>query len=769
MRIVVITAIVSIAGLGLACRSAKDYIAQGVALASAGKNADAILLYRKAIQKDSGSDLGYYRLGLVERATGDNNGALASFLQAAALDPGLEGAQIQLGDLYLGAYLNQRVKNEATHQRIADIAARLLAKDPKSAAGLRYRGYMALTDNKPEEAASYFQRVNEMGRPQPDVTLGLIQALWMMGRNDEARKVAHDLIEKNKTFGPVYDVLYAHEMSSGHPVEAEALLKSKIANNPENQAFVIQLGEHYWRMQKRDEAHKLINEVLTSQAPEKIYREVSGFYQRIGELDRAREVLEQGVKAHPGQKLEFQKHQAEILALQGKRDEALGVLDGVIQESPAATDARKARAALLLASTDKRRQEFALKELKILAANSPDETDLTIQLGRAYALNGQPDKAAQQFELVVKKQAGNFPALLGLAELASNAKQFQRSLSFSERLLAVDPRSSQARLLHATALVGLGQLDRARNEYAALTRDEPKFTEAKLQLALLNVAQRKFVEAEKQFREIYRPQQGDFRALKGLVEMYASQGRMEAAITLLTAELARYPEAGYVRRMLAETAARANRPELALQQYEQVRQRQDNDPDVYTEMGKLYQATHNLPKSIAMLEKARELAPNDWKTSARLATVQQEAGLKQQAQSNYERAIQLGADDAELFNNLAYLEAEIGRDLEAAGVHAQKALQKSPANPSYADTVGFVYLKKNQTASALQVFKALTARFPKEAIFRYHLALALRQNGDVQGAGREFRAALQADGSLALDPSAQSILREYGLLKDRAQ
>ena len=80
--------------------------------------------------------------------------------------------------------------------------------------------------------------------------------------------------------------------------------------------------------------------------------------------------------------------------------------------------------------------------------------------------------------------------------------------------------------------------------------------------------------------------------------------------------------------------------------------------------------------------------------------------------------------------------------------------------------MGFVYLKKKQTAAALQVFKTLTERAPKEAIFRYHLALALRQNGEVQAAGRELRAALEADHSLALDPSAQAILREYGLKHD---
>ena len=74
--------------------------------------------------------------------------------------------------------------------------------------------------------------------------------------------------------------------------------------------------------------------------------------------------------------------------------------------------------------------------------------------------------------------------------------------------------------------------------------------------------------------------------------------------------------------------------------------------------------------------------------------------------------------------------------------------------------MGFVYLKKKQTAAALQVFKTLTQWFPKEAIFRYHLALALRQNGDVQAAGRELRAfqllTLSSNVDLRLDTGTES-------------
>jgi len=239
-----------LAGSG-GCRSYRDYIAEADRLFTANRYDDAALLYRKAIQKNPKSADAYCKLGLALRASNQNAAAYSSFLRAVSLNPEQERAQIELGDLYLGDYLTEPVKSVAVYQKIAAIADRLLTKDPKSYAGLRLRGYLAMSDKKPEEAISFFKRANEVNPMQPDVVLGLTQGLLMAGHYADARKTGLELIEKNKTFGPIYDVLYACATSTGHADDAESLLKLKIANNPQNRAFILQLARHYWRSGNR--------------------------------------------------------------------------------------------------------------------------------------------------------------------------------------------------------------------------------------------------------------------------------------------------------------------------------------------------------------------------------------------------------------------------------------------------------------------------------------------------------------------------------------
>lgn len=749
MKILIAVAIPAVLVVASGCRSSRDYLAEGDRLFAAQKYPEAALVYRKAIQKDPGSAETYFKLGLAQRANANYAAAYNSFRQAVALNPEFDKAQIELGNLYLGDYLIEDPRSPVVYQKISTIAEHLLAKDPKSFAGLRFRGYLALSDRKPDEAISFFQRAHAADSTQPDVVLGLTQALLLAGRYPEARQTAAELIETHKTFGPVYDVLYAYEMSAGHASDAEALLKLKITNNPQDRDSVLQLAEHYWRTGRRAQSFQLLDAMLREdKIPWRLYAAVANFYQRNQEWGRALEALTLGIKADPEEQLAFAGAKAQVLIAEGKPKEAIGLLGDTLQAHPGAAELRKTRAVLLLDSSETADKALALRELQGLTQSLPGDAAVTFQLGRAYSLNGVLDKAAQQFELVVRKDPGNVPALLALAELNSVSKKFQQSLEYSERILSLQPRLRNARLLHATALVGLGRLEQAHVEYNRLVLDQPTYTEAKLQLALLDVVLKRFQEAEKLFRELYQPKAGDFRALKGMVELYAAQGQTEKALALLNGELAHYPDSLTVRSLLAATAVRAGKVDLAIQQYEQLLARRPDDQETCTKLGELYQRKRDPTRSLAMFQKAADLAPGDWRALGRLASAQQESGQRPQAQANYRHALELGGDDPDLFNNLAYLETEMGSNFDDALALAQKALSRSPGNPQYADTMGFIYLKKRDTASALHIFQTLSNRYPHDAGFRYHLALALLQSGNRAQGEQELRTAVAADPAL---------------------
>ena len=95
-----------------------------------------------------------------------------------------------------------------------------------------------------------------------------------------------------------------------------------------------------------------------------------------------------------------------------------------------------------------------------------------------------------------------------------------------------------------------------------------------------------------------------------------------------------------------------------------------------------------------------------------------------------------------LMNNVAYLMVDSGGNLDEALALVQKALQKAPGQPNLIDTLGWIYLKKNWSDSALQVFRGLAQKYPDNPTFRYHFGMALLQKGDKTTAKAEFRSGL---------------------------
>ena len=747
MRISPVLLVSALVAGSTACHSSRYYVAEGDRALASGKSAEAILALRKAVQKDPKSAVAYYKLGVAQRKTNDNPGARDSLEHAVGLDPDSVEAQAELGDLYLGSYLLQSVKMLALYDKIARIADWLLSKDSKSYAGLRLRGYLAMSDKRPDQALNYFRQANEIKPMQPDIGLSIAQALFLTGHADDARRTAWDFIHHDPSFTALYDVLFQYELTSGHAGEAEDVLRTKISNNPGNAAFQVQLAEFYWRRGRKAEATPLLQNILAAGAKSDAYARVAEFYQRAGEWDQALAILDLWFKARPEDKQAYRQRRAALLARAGKPEEALHLLEDVLHDDPSVTDARKARGLILLASNKKTDQESALKEWQALAAAAGDDEDVRFQLGRAFAANGKNDEARAEFERALKLQPADTRVILALAELASRSKQFQKSLQYSESVLAADPKIRDARLLHATALVGLGRLTEARAEYTKLASDEPRFVEAKLQLALLNASQKRFKDAEKLFSELHLSDSRDFRPLEGLVEVYGAQGQWKKAIDAINSSVEHSPDSPALRSLLAATAVRAGSIDLAIEQYEWIAQH-SSSPEPLTALGQLYQRRHELQKSADALQKACALAPNDWKTFTRLAIVQQEAGSRSEASANYMRALQLGANDPDLFNNLAFLYAETGSNFEQALSLAQKALSISPSNPQYADTLGIVYLRKNDSPSAIRIFENLLNKHPKDPAFRYHLGLALVRNGNVERGRHEMERAIHADPSL---------------------
>src|SRR4029453_15900360 len=129
--------------------------------------------------------------------------------------------------------------------------------------------------------------------------------------------------------------------------------------------------------------------------------------------------------------------------------------------------------------------------------------------------------------------------------------------------------------------------------------------------------------------------------------------------------------------------------ELAVEQYQRVLQLTPNAVDAQVHLGEAFRLQGDLPKAIAILEKARKAAPKDLQPLVLLAFTLQKAGRVDEAIASYRQALELAPNHGDVLNNLAFLLAEKGGNLVEAQQFAQRALLYKKNDPRISDTLGW--------------------------------------------------------------------------------
>jgi predicted Zn-dependent protease len=117
--------------------------------------------------------------------------------------------------------------------------------------------------------------------------------------------------------------------------------------------------------------------------------------------------------------------------------------------------------------------------------------------------------------------------------------------------------------------------------------------------------------------------------------------------------------------------------------------------------------------------------------------------------------------NADALNDLSYLMAESGENLDEALALARKGTQfatEPGLKTSLQDTLGWIYLKKNMYESALQSFQVAVNSNPGNMTFRYHLGTTLYQMGNKSRAKAELQAALAATPKSEDEPKIRELL-----------
>lgn len=709
-----------------------------------GKFKEASIIYRKALQKDARYGEGYYRLGLSELRMGRYGEALRALQRASELQPENEDAHSRLGDLYLSIYLSDKNRFKQLLSDFSDLADRMLKRNPNSFIGLRMKGYQLVAENKVKDASGYFEKALALKPDDAAMMLAYVQALY--GGEDRAKSVAlaKDYLGKHKTYGPIYDFLYLHALREKNIPEAESILRSKVDNNPRSASAYTELAAHYLRAQKEAEMKATLERLTKNPKDFPEGHKIAGdFYFRIGAFEPAIAEYESGIKTHPDKKKEYQKRIVEVMNLQGRRADAVALANQLVEENKDDAEAQAIRASLRMRGGSREDVETSIKEFQSIIARMPDNPVVRFNLGEALMSKGELDQARVQLDEAIKLRSSYLPPRLALSRIHLLKAEFPKAKQMSEEILAQAPRSIPGHLIRASALMGLNDLKTAREELNAIFQLSPDNNDAYYLRAMIDYSEGKMKDAEDAFRKLYNSKPMDARGLLGLVEIAMSQNRPADARGLLEKELPTTKDPRVVRLALANVHVRSGNYDQAILEYRALIEKSPDSEDLNLRMGETFLRARKLPEAMKHFEKAAQVNTQNPLPLLKMAVIHELSNEKTKTKPIYEKILKISPDNPIALNNLAYMMAESGVDLDQALTYAQRAKQKLPNNPDVADTLGWVYIKKNLSDDAIKIFRDLLQERPTHVTWRYHLAIALFQKGDKLQAKKELETAMK--------------------------
>ena len=728
-----------------------------------GKYKQASILYRRALQLDPKYPEAYYRLGIADIELHDLGSALNAFLRAYDLDPTNEDAGARAAEIFLGAYVRNPQNAKQALAEARTLVERILSRNPKSYDGLRLDADLATALNDRERAIQRLNDANAVKPWQPGTIVALMESLAMVGRQAQAEALGQAFLKHDKTYGPVYDLLYLFYLRTGQFDQAESILKAKTVNLPSDPFSRVGLAVFYFSRGRKSDMLAMLDQLRSDpktfpQADDLI----ADFFIRIGDFDAALQALRDAEKKYPKSSATYERHIAEILIAQGHPDQAMQIATKLHKQYPNDVEAASIHA-FLLAKGNEQEIQAAINELESYITKQPGNATLQLNLGRIYIAKGDReslDVARQHIETSVKLNPNFLPAKLALAEVEAARGRDRESEQIAEEILAQNPANLQAKVMRASALAKLGELQKAREELLSILKNDKDSKDARYWLALVDFAQKHFADAEAGFMALVRA--GDLRGITGIARSKEAQGQPAAAVQLLQRELEKFPDREDYRLALADVEYRSGRLTEARAELERLATKNPRSVVIQLRLGDVRNRVGDLPGALQSFRKAHELNPSNITAALDMAVMLHATGQTEQARAAYQDVLRVDPENVQALNNLAYIKAEEGVDLDQALGLVQRALRHSPNDAAFSDTLGLIYIRKKLTGQALQIFQDLVARAPDNPSFHMHFGMALYDAGEKQHAKKEFESALQHKPSATEEAKIKELVARIG-------
>ncbi|HEV8241800.1 MAG TPA: tetratricopeptide repeat protein [Thermoanaerobaculia bacterium] len=621
-----------------------------------------------------------------------------------------------------------------------------------------------------------------------------------LGETDQAVAALHTVSARHRDDVATRRLLAQALVAAGHPEQAVAELEEIRATSPHDAELAFTLASGYLRLGRVDAAEPLFAEVQKARPAAATQVLIGRTYRDFGQQPRARAALQQALAMDPAvRRAHYYLGTLALLDADGARlDEAIAELRQELARYP---DDRPALLYLGMALVEAQRYEEALPALLDVDRGEHAEAEALYYLGRCQlALGRGPEAAATlrralalvpvegvdprrvqgieyQLALALRRQgneseaAAHFAAAAKLSSSLAERSQARLARYLSDK--AEPPEMTESAQLALSALTATSFDTWPSPRRDALRREvDDLLARSYLNLGVMQLQAgepARAVELLQPAVQLAADLAGVQRAL-GVAAFNAHQ--FETAIPPLSAALAREPQDGELRRLLAmarlETGAydaaaklladdpqragdpalqyayamalvRSGQPARAGDVFAELLRDHAEWPELHVLLGQAHAAESDYEAAIASLRYALTLSPAVAEAHLTLGSIYLRQGKLAEAETELRAELVDHADDVQARYQLANVLALEDKGDEAV-LLLTTVLERSPNFADGRYLLGKVLLARGDAQAAAATLEAAAQLAPADANVRYQLAQAYQKLGQTELADKAFAA-----------------------------
>jgi tetratricopeptide (TPR) repeat protein len=718
-------------------------------LVANGKSDEAIIEYRREIQSVPTLATPHAELAKLYLDKKEYLSAYREYLTVLKLDPRNREAKVSVAEMLLA---DQKFDDSSR------MAKELVTENPNDTRALMIDAASAFGRKDVKESRAITEQVLKI---EPNNSHALVQMALVQVQANQLGP-AEDNLKKAIAADPTWNVpvatlaaLYNHEKATQ---KAEALLRDRQRANPEDVNANVLLVTFLASQKRLGEAEDLSRKISSIGDKDPFYRGyLARYYISTGKPEKSVAEYQRILASHPDD-ISNRRGAAALYATLGRANDAQQMIDIILKEKPGDTQVLLIRGQLRL---DQGRLDESIQDFQKFLTAEPKSALGHYLMAEAYTRQGNANQAESQLRMATEIAPRMIQPRMMLGALEMKQGHIDQAVNDLGNAVAEKPNFVTPYVMHSMAIASQGRLGEAEKDLLPRVEEFPQPDAQALtyrSLAWIKYYQRKPAEAQQYAAKSYGLDPNSRDSLYLLALTYVSLKNVDAGLSVIRAKADARPTwaPGYeVLGQMYLLAHRYSEAETALKKAVQI---DPNSSLAQFALGGAAMSQNKLDEAADIYKKLSEKQPRLVGPQMLLGQIAEMRGTPNEAIPHYKKVLEIEPDNAVVKNNMAWIYTENGGNIDVALHLAEEAKEQRPDDPSISDTLGWIYIKKQNYEAAIRLLRKSVAKNPSDPAYQYHLGMAYYYSGDKASA----KEALEK--SLKLKPDAPEASEEKRLL-----